>query len=703
MARRVIARLISAAVVGPLAAGFLSAGFLSTGVAAAERAAVPTADGVPDVLVVIDSLTPLVPGPAGQLTVRGRVVSTAREPLSDVSVVLRRSAAPLSGRAQVGEVAEAPMSADEGDPDDVVLTGTTVTVADTLPPGDAAPFQLSLPLASAGFTEPGAYVLGVEASGRLADEASPRRLGAERTFLPWFPADVTPIRLAWLWPLAAPADRTASGVLLSVDIPESISPGGRLFTLVDVGRRYPEAVSWIVDPALLQTVADLGGGYQVRVDGGLIAGDRESQARAWLDQVSAVAAATGVRTLPYADIDASAAVRAGMSADVVRAVTSGPGVAAAALGEIAPGGLAWSPFPRLDPQALSVLSSAGTVQVVVPSSALRPADPGMPVATVPTGQGTVSAVLADPGLARAISLPQRTPAEILLARQQFLAETAVLATGPGGAYVVAPETTTWDPARGLLIPLLRALRTAPWLQEMTLAEILAEPAGTRTRAGYGARARAEELPAGYMASVERLSSQVTSFVSILDNPVGVTEPFSAAILRSQSAAWRPDLPAGEALVRAVGAELSADMDRVRVLSAGTITFSGDTGRIPVTITNDLDRAVTVGLALRGQPDRRLESQALTGIVVPPGRMTSVDLTARVIGGEPLTVEVQLIDGAGGDYGEPSLIELRSTAYARAAAWVVAVAFAAILVFVVVGVIRRIHRARATPAVKDLGR
>lgn len=696
MARRLTARLLGAVVAAAFALGLL-------GLAAPGGAALPAADGVPDVLVVIDSITPLVPEESGRLTVRGRVVSTAREPLSDVSVVLRRSAAPLTGRAQIGAVADAALSPPDGDPDDVVLTGTTVEVADTLPPGDAVPFRLSLPLASSGLTAPGAYVLGVEARGRLAAETSTRRLGVERTFLPWFPGDITPIRLAWLWPLVAPADRTASGVLLSTDIPESISPGGRLFTLVDVGRRYPDAVSWIADPALLQTVADLGGGYQVRVDGGLIAGDREAQARSWLEQVSAVAAGSGVRTLPYADVDASASVRAGLSADVVRAVTSGPGVAAAALGEIAPGGLAWSPFPRLDPEALAVLASAGTADVVVPAGALRPSDAGSPISTVPTDQGTVRAILADPGLQRALSLPQRTPAEILLARQQFLAETAVLATGAGGTYVVAPEATTWDPARGLLIPLLRALRTAPWVDPVTLTEVLAEPPVTRTRAGYGARARAQELPPGYLASIERLAGRVTSFASVLDNPVGVTEPFSAAVLRTQSAAWRTDLPTGQALVRAVGLELSADMDQVRVLSAGTITFSGDTGRIPVTITNDLDRAVTVGLALRGQPERRLVSEALTSIVVPPGRMTSVDLTARVIGGEPLTVEVQLIDGLGGNYGEPSLIALTSSAYSRAAAWVVAVAFGAILVFVVVGVIRRIHRARAASASANLER
>jgi hypothetical protein len=44
----------------------------------------------------------------------------------------------------------------------------------------------------------------------------------------------------------------------------------------------------------------------------------------------------------------------------------------------------------------------------------------------------------------------------------------------------------------------------------------------------------------------------------------------------------------------------------------------------------------------------------------------------------------------------------STAYSRAAAWVVAAAFLAILVFVVVGVTRRINKARSSRSGSDLG-
>jgi hypothetical protein len=139
---------------------------------------------------------------------------------------------------------------------------------------------------------------------------------------------------------------------------------------------------------------------------------------------------------------------------------------------------------------------------------------------------------------------------------------------------------------------------------------------------------------------------------------------------------------------------------VRVLSEGTITFSGDSGKVPVTIANDLDRSVTVGLALRGRPQLRLDSTPIDGIEIEAGKMASIEVDARVIGGDPLTVGVQLLSPEGADYGTPATITLSSTAYARAASYVVVAAFVAILIFVVVGIVRRIRKAHRESSRKD---
>lgn len=663
----------------------------------------------PSVLVIIDEMTPLIPAAGRTLTIRGRVISTIRSELTSVSVELRRSATPLVSRKEVAAVATSPMNPQSGDPDAVAVPSTRQDITDSLPPGGQASFTLKVPFADLGLTSDGAYVLGVEAVGReTGTDSTETRKGVLRTFLPWFPNpdSVQPVNLVWLWPLADWPARSSSGVLLNDRTPRELSSGGRLDRLLNLGDRYRGTVSWVADPALLQTADVMARGYQVMVDGEITVGDQEQDARGWLTTLRGATAGSTLRTLPYAAIDASAVVRAGMANDVVRAVTAGPGVAAIALGRAAPSGLYWAPFGRIDRNTANVLASAGVTSIVLSADAMPPTDStiaviGEATASLPTSFGAIRAVLADQELSTVLALPQGTPSDVIIARQRFLAETAVVASTLSAdqderTLVVAPSDPRWDPAPSLVAPLLRATRSAPWLGSTTLDRILDGPPSStsRERGGYGPRAKAAELSPGYMQSIERVTARLGSFTSIIDDPTGISEPYSAALLRAESSAWRTDLPGGRRLITSIGDQLSDEIGLLRVLSKGTITFSGDTGRVPVTITNDLDRSVTVGLTLKGQPPLRLESEALTSIRIGAGKMASVDIEARVVGGGPLIVEVQLLDGEKVAYGKPALITLSSTAYARAAAWVVAVAFSAILVFVVVGVTRRIRKAHA---------
>ncbi len=677
------------------------------------------ADGdQPSVLVVIDRLTPLVAEPDATLRIEGRIISTASAPLTNVNVQLRRSAAPLTSRSDVATVVAADMAPSGGDPDGISLYTTRQVVADTLDPGERRPFSIAIPFADLSLSTAGTYVLGVEVTGRESGvDSVDVRKADQRTFLPWFPTpdSVTPVELVWLWPVADWPARTASGALLNNRTPAELSPGGRLNRLVNLGGRFGATVSWIADPALLQTASDMTRGYQVLRGDTPVLGDKEEAARAWLDDLKAATASTGIRSMPYADVDAAAVVRAGMSNDVVRAVTQGPGIASAALQTQAPGGLYWAPFGRLDRNTTNVLASAGVTTIVLSSDALPATDEALPTdglatAALPTSVGAMRAVLTDPGLTATLSLRPGDSQSTAIVRQRFLAETALIATSipsdqSSRTVVVAPASVLWDPSTSLVAALLRATRSAPWLSPKTLARLLDEPvsSASRQRGGYGPKARAAELSPTYMAEVRRTATELDSFTSIVDDPTGLSEPFSAALLRAESAAWRSSLATGRELLAHTAAELSDKMAAVRVLSEGTITFSGDTGRVPVTIANDLDRSVTVGLTLIANPSLRLSSEPLTGIRIEAGKMASVDIDARVVGGDPLSVNVQLLSADMTAYGEPAVITVTSTAYSRAAAWLVAAAFLAIVVFVVVGVTRRIRKAQAGRSSPDLGR
>lgn len=664
--------------------------------------------------VVIDRLTPVVPTVEDDLRIDGRIVNNTNDVMSNVSIRLRLSSAPITARSQITSVRSAPLETEGDEPTNAVIDATRTVISDSLAPRGQQTFSLRIPLSEVPITGAGVYAIGVEVlagrRGAQVDEGE-RRQGIVRTFLPWFPEPVTPVQLVWLWPLADWPAREANGVFLNDQTPRALSTGGRLATLVDSGSLQPRSVSWIADPALLQSVQDMTDGYQVRRGGQVVVGDRSGDARAWMQSLQAalgqaqLPATTNptLRVLPYADIDAVALTRAGMTTDVVRSITQAAPIASAALGQSVIGGTYWAPFGRLDKETGDLLASAGVRTVILSGRALRAQDAYAGAntgrAVINTSFGALQAVLREPRMSALLTEPQRTRSDAILVRQAFLAESAVLAgtiplDAPSRAIVVGPDDIRWDPSAVVMNALLRATVSAPWLQPLTLTELLEAPTNPlrRDRGAYGSTAQAAELPSSYLAEIQSVSRELASFTSVLDNPIGVSDEFASALLRTESSAWRSEPETGRELLDSVRTGLADQIDQVKALSEGTVTFSGETGRVPITIENSLDRSVTVGVALRASPSIRLESQPLTDITIEPGRKVSVDIEARVVGSNTVPVRVQLLTPDGSDFGSPARIEVASTAYARAAAWVVAIAFVAIVVFVVVGIARRIRNA-----------
>ena len=692
-----VARVLLVALIGTFLATFVSA---------------PASAASTDATVVIDRFTPIVPERGDTLRLSGRVINVSAETMRDVRVRLRISTNPLARRAEVDEIFTTGVDATT-EPAGQPLDSLSVAVTAELPPNQQANFAFAIPFAEISLPRAGVYVMGVEVLA--PQDGQEQRVGITRTFLPWFPDEdsVVPINLVWLWPLVDAPARTASGVLLNDQLPNQISEGGRLDTLLAVGERFPRLVSWMVDPALVQSVSAMTSGYRVRTERGVVVGDRTGEAMNWLESLrraltaAAPASSTGelaTHVFPYADVDAGAVRRADLSADVVRSVTQAVPVASTALRGSVGDVVSWAPFGRLDRRTTNLLISAGTRAFVVSSSAL-PAEEGVPntgVTRVSAISGSAPALVRDSGLARALALPQATVSEALLARQYFLAESALLATGfpaelPNRTVVVGPDDPRWAPSAVMLNGLLRATTRAPWLAPRSWDVALTEPANpiSRSRAGYGDKAIAAELPESYLRKVERANGLLAGLTAIVDDPAGLSDPYAFALLRAESAAWRTQPRVGNELTTSITEDLRTQIALVRPLSEGRVTFSGETGTVPVTIANDLDRNVTVGVQLVGTPQARLTSPAVTDIRIAAGEKVSVELDATVVGGRELPVRVQLLTPEGENFGDAATITLATTAYARAASVVVVLAFVAIVIFVIVGIARRIRAGRTT--------
>jgi hypothetical protein len=130
-----------------------------------------------------------------------------------------------------------------------------------------------------------------------------------------------------------------------------------------------------------------------------------------------------------------------------------------------------------------------------------------------------------------------------------------------------------------------------------------------------------------------------------------------------------------------------------VVSSGSITVSGASGTIPITIENAGPTEVTVGLELSSTPPQLFSAEPVEPFTIAPGRRTSVEVTAQVAAAGPIPVTVQLVTARGQAFGEPTVLVVESAAYANAARVLVQLALGALVLAVVVHGIRRARRRR----------
>ena len=669
---------------------------------------------VPDLVAAsIESLTPLVPRVDGTLTLGGRVTNRSDSTATDVSVRLRISPTSLLGRSEIEQVLSGNTSREGAS-----LDRTRTEVSPSLAPAQQQNYSLSIPFKDTNLgtsaTANGVYVIAVETLGRKTPDSPLERLGLTRSFLPWYPqpADLKPSKVVWLWPLTTPPGRDANGVLSSEATPDEMVAGGRLSRLLDAAVANPKAISWLVDPQLLDEASAISNGYRVvsTSGGGVTEGASPDAARAWLLRATTALKTADVRALPYAAPDVVAVHRAGLDSDIVLSTTSAAPLASRLLARPVTGQLAWPTDGVIDTGTLDLLRSAGVTTVVLTDST---APPNPPVAYTPSGSvalsslsGPARAVLADSGLSAALAMPQSTAAQTVLARQRFLAETGLITSELPSVSrtVVALGQLMWSPSTAFLRDTLTALSTAPWTAPATLSDLLAAEPSTvpRDRTRYTREDAASELPAELLARVSRQHGSLRTYRDVVSDSGVDSDRFTAALLRTESGIWRGDTQAASSLLVRIGSQLTELKSGVRVLSRSKVNFPGEIGIIPVTIANDLSHRVSVGVRLTGNPSVRLQVTQPDVVDLDPGQRVTIQVQAQVLGTGAVPVDVALTTPTGEIYSAPVVITVATSAYSRAAAWIVGGLFLLLVILIFVNLIRRISVRRGAGPTADAG-
>jgi Family of unknown function (DUF6049) len=667
----------------------------------ASAAVVQATNPATQVQVAVTLLTPRAPRPGQTLQVAGTLTNTGATALADVNVQLRVSTSAVQSRDELASLS----GASARPPGDPVVSAS---VPDSLAPGGAAPFDLTIAVDRLGLGDAGVYPIAVEVIADDPATGARTRFGTARSFLPWDMAGTKPTRLAVVWPVSAGPGRGPDGVPTGTVLHDQLA--GRLTELLQAAEGSD--VSWLLDGDTLESAAVLAAGAPLRATGaasaGTTAGASGTTARpdpvaaAWLSRLRTQTAGAPVASLPYADIDIASVVRAGLSDDLDTATTLGVDVTAAVLGRTATGAVSaldWPAEGTADGTALAAVQQSGTDEVLLSDVYARPV---RTTSYTPSGIGplagtALTAVTGDARLSRLLTTPAAQSGGAVLGEQRLLAETAMIGLelpSVSRSLVVVPPRG-WTPDPQYVHSLLQVLGTASWVRVTQLADLVhgAGSGPSRQRPTYPPRVRNRELSAAQMGSVRDGHQQLSALTALLTDSQSVTDTYSRALLRAESAAWRGNDAGGRAYAGSVVTRLSALEEQVHLLPSGPITLTARSGRIPVTVVNDLDQQVTVRVQVTADPAVRMSLTQPAPVVLDARSSTTLDISADATTNGAVLVHAQLATLDGQSLGSGQTIPVQVTGFGAVAALLVGAALVLLCVALVVRIVRAIRTGR----------
>lgn len=635
--------------------------------------------------LTISRLDPVIPTGQDELTVTAVLRNNTSEPLTRVTALLRVGGTALTSIQDIVNVT----TGDFRPRLPIVRYSSTSPV----PPGEERAFTMQLPLAELALGTPGAYAVAVEtvdvAAGSVAYTS---------TVLPWMPngAWQESARVAWLWPLAVAPARAPDGLITDAGLGQQFADEGRLGGLLKAATPFASQLSWVLDPQTLETAAVLAEPHQVIGPRGPEGRPADTGAARWLTAVETTlnARSTDVSPLGYAYPDTTSLVAAGLTSDVVLATTTAAPMVEEQLGRSVRSGFSWLPGMSTTQESLNVLRGAGATTVVLSTASVSVEGTGA-VATLATDSGELTGLIGEAALTLAMDFLDDADHGAIAGRQLLLATTAANTLNfPGSTMAVVPPVT-WGPAPEAAAAALSATTSAPWLRLVPLVDLLAEPVAQRRGANLGAD---PEPTAGALSEEQTFGISLGSYMTavlgqVTDQPSPALQTFRESFLRSGSAWWRDQPVSGQVQLGQTLAQVNAEQGKLAISTAGTITFPGDQGRVPVTISNDLDVPANVAVELTADPEYRLESEPVSDLQIPAGQRVSLEVPVTVVGSQPVQVSAQLLTPEGLAYGPAEEFQLRSTAYSRVAQWVIVGALGLLALLVVRSVTSRIRSAR----------
>ena len=611
-------------------AGLLTAGLASVGAQAAGSAA-PADDGDP-LLVHIDTIDPVLPR-SGDVSITGTVTNISDDTFTRINLHAFSSATPIPDSASL--VDSAASEPNEAVGDRVTVPGTFYTV-DELAPGETAFFSDTVPvdLLALDPRVEGVYWIGIHA---LGDSDVPRdgvADGRARTFIPARPSADASAEASVILSIRSRVWYTSEGQIGGLDRwAKRLAEGGTLDGVLDMadsagGTPY----SWLVDPAVLLALMRLEQGNPrhsiapAPADPGQEPTEEESPAveegeggedpgtaprddatvtppstpadpeptaeeqalataaTAWLQRYRALVGTQPVLTLPFGDLDVSAAVRNDRPR-LDQAVARSAEIMAALELPMRP---AVSPVAdRLSPEALATVAPDTVVLLGDSAFDFPPMTPNSVVKML-GHKVLITSTAAESGG------PSPTAAHDPLAlRQRLISEAALRALDDNPAPLIVTLPTVW---RGEDAAAFFDQLEQPWLDVVPVEEIaddrraVGQPA---SRLIYTDVDQEAEIAAANFAAATRATdlANVLERVLVLQTTIEGQARDEALVTLSEQHRSRPGLA-----LKSVGHLESAMADylgKIQIEAPNAVTLFSASGKPGATLVNGLDQPVVV--------------------------------------------------------------------------------------------------------------
>ncbi|MEU8711115.1 DUF6049 family protein [Streptomyces sp. NPDC048663] len=636
------------------------------------------------VSVALDSLSPSAPTDGDTVTVSGTVTNNGKQAVTDAHVDVRVGSQ-LSARSAIDAAARHPDDLQSGV--GTAVGGKYTEDFDSLAPGVAEHFSISVPVDKLGLGQDGVYPFGVSLSGQTSAQPWDQVLGIQRTFLPWqSSAADTQTRTTYLWPLISSVHVTAktgagelqTPVFLNEDLAKEISPGGRLAQMLALGKDLD--VTWVLDPDLLASVDAMTRSYRVQGPGeSTTAGTHQAVAKQFLADLQSAVADKEVVTLPFADPDLASLAHNGTSVtgslSHLKDATDVAATTVETVLHVTPStDFAWPVNGAVDPSIIKVATSGGADKVIARSDSLQETG-GLsytPSAARPIGGGT-TAVVADARLSTAFQGDLTNADSATLAVQRFLAQSLALntQTDKQRSIVVAPQRMPSAGQAQAMAAAITALQDSNWSQPQTLAAAAKDkpdPGATTkipSSSAYPSSLRKQELPRTAFEQIARTQDKLDNFQVVLTNQSRVVTPFGRAINREMSTSWRGRGNEADSFRTGVESWLDSLLGQVKLIDKSETKLSGRSAVIPVTVQNNLVQGVDhLVLRLTSTMPTRLEIGGKAyyeqPVEVSGGHTQSVKFSTSANANGRVEVIAQLYTQDGQEYGAPVQFDVKVT-------------------------------------------